>query len=254
MSFSARGLPDSAQRRRLEMPQFFSTRRVKARSFSTFCWMWICAVSSRASSSGDCSAGVVSGGLGAQGESMPKLTSRWPFCSYPATLKRGPKPRMRTVWARSRQAEPGGPGKRGRRDRGRRRPRRGWRRSQGGCMQAPALGGPELPAHLELVCHVVVELLGGLGDGGIDEFVEGVGGGIDWDGGVEVRGDGIGVDALVGGRLGEVDGIGGGGGDTLGSDLGELAQNAGKRVGQGLQAEVGIPEAEIEAVCHGGSF
>src|ERR1035441_8369117 len=36
ISFSARGSPDSVQRRRLEMPQFFSTRRVKARSFSMF--------------------------------------------------------------------------------------------------------------------------------------------------------------------------------------------------------------------------
>jgi hypothetical protein len=35
-------------------------------------------------------------------------------------------------------------------------------------------GGPELPLHLELVGHVVVELLGGLGDGGFDEGVGGV--------------------------------------------------------------------------------
>ena len=35
MSFWARGSPDSVQRRRLLMPQFFSTDRVKARSFST---------------------------------------------------------------------------------------------------------------------------------------------------------------------------------------------------------------------------
>ena len=34
MSFSARGSPDSVQRRRLEMPQFFSTERVKARRSS----------------------------------------------------------------------------------------------------------------------------------------------------------------------------------------------------------------------------
>src|ERR1017187_8772871 len=33
ISFSARGSPDSVQRRRPEMPQFFSTSRVKARSF-----------------------------------------------------------------------------------------------------------------------------------------------------------------------------------------------------------------------------
>ena len=39
MSFSASGSPDSVQSRRLEMPEFFSTDRVKARSISTFCWM-----------------------------------------------------------------------------------------------------------------------------------------------------------------------------------------------------------------------
>ena len=236
------------------MPQFFSTRRVKARSFSTFCWMWICAVSSRASSSGVCSAGEESGGLGTQGESMPKSTSRWPFCSYPATSKlRAEAEDADGVGAQP----PGGAGGAG---------GEGVEIGVGVVLVAAGgeakaavcrllvLGGPELPAHLELVRHVVVELLGGLGDGGVDEFVEGVGGGIDWDGGVEVRGGGIGVDALVGGRLGEVDGIGGGGGDTLGADLGELAQDPGKRGRQGLQAEVGIPEAEIEAVCHGGSF
>jgi len=58
-------------------------------------------------------------------------------------------------------------------------------------------------------------------------------GGIDWNGGVEVSGRRLGVDALVGGWLGEVDGIGGGGGDTLGADLGELAQDPGKRGRQG---------------------
>ena len=36
MSFSASGSPDSVQSRRLEMPQCFSTKRVKARSISTF--------------------------------------------------------------------------------------------------------------------------------------------------------------------------------------------------------------------------
>ena len=51
MSFSARGSPDSVQSRRLEMPEFFSTDRVKARSISTFCWMCFWASSSRASSS-----------------------------------------------------------------------------------------------------------------------------------------------------------------------------------------------------------
>ena len=37
------------------------------------------------------------------------------------------------------------------------------------------VGGPEVPAHLELVGHVVVELLGGFGDGVFDDGVFGVG-------------------------------------------------------------------------------
>ena len=39
MSFSASGSPLSVHSSRLEMPQCFSTLRVKASSFSTFCWM-----------------------------------------------------------------------------------------------------------------------------------------------------------------------------------------------------------------------
>ena len=76
-----------------------------------------------------------------------------------------------------------------------------------------ALLGPELPAHLELVGHVVVELLGGFGDGGFDKCVGGVGGWIDW--GVGRLAGGVDIDALVGGGLGEVDGIGGGSGDAF---------------------------------------
>lgn len=117
------------------------------------------------------------------------------------------------------------------------------------------LGNPELPTHLELVCHVVVELLGGLGDGGVDECVGGVVREVDWGEGIEVRGvfDGA-VDALVCWGLGEVDGIYGGSGDALFADQGELAEDTCEGGGKGLQPEVGVPEAEIEAVCHGGSF
>ena len=77
MSFSARGSPDSVQRRRLEMPQCFSTERVKARSFSTFCWTRL-AVSSSRDSSSEPSKGWLSK---VQGVSRPKSTRMWPFCS-----------------------------------------------------------------------------------------------------------------------------------------------------------------------------
>ena len=77
MSFSARGSPDSVQSRRLEMPQFFSTSRVKARSFSMFCWMWSWASSSR----GFVFEWVEIGESGTQGVSRPKSTRMWPFCS-----------------------------------------------------------------------------------------------------------------------------------------------------------------------------
>ena len=66
------------------------------------------------------------------------------------------------------------------------------------------LGSPELPLHLELVGHVVVELLGGLGDGVFDDGGFGVFGAVVVD-----------VDALVGGGFGEADGVDSGGGDTL---------------------------------------
>jgi len=129
----------------------------------------------------------------------------------------------------------------------------------GGKVQA-AEGGigfierPELPAHLELVGHVVVELLGGFGDGGIDGGVGWIGGGVDL-GGVGGRAwAGVDVDALVGGGFGEVDGVCGGCGDTFSADQGELAEHADERGGEGLQAEVWIPEAEVKAVGHDESF
>jgi hypothetical protein len=107
---------------------------------------------------------------------------------------------------------------------------------------AAGVGGPELPGHFELVGHVVVKLLGGLGDGGLDDGFGGVGLVIC------VCGD---VNALVDGRLGEVDGVGGGCGDAFRSDRGEMAEDADERGGEGLQAEVRVPEAEVEAVGHG---
>ncbi len=119
-----------------------------------------------------------------------------------------------------------------------------------------AIGGvrlierPELPAHLEFVGHVVVELLGGFPDGGFDGGIRSVCGGVDFswaDGGELV---GVDVDSLVGGCLGEVDGVGGRRGDTLGADQGKLAEHADQLGGKGFQAEVVVPEAEIQAICH----
>ena len=136
-----------------------------------------------------------------QGVSRPKSTRRWPFCSYPATSNWGPKPRKRTVWGRRRQGLSGSAGvgssKSGSGS--------GDSASAEGVLKRPwgsgVFGGPELPAHLELVGHVVVELLGGFADGVLDGGVGFVGWGCDfgWLGGG--AGGGIDVDALVGGRL-----------------------------------------------------
>jgi len=79
-------------------------------------------------------------------------------------------------------------------------------------------GGPEVPAHLELVGHVVVKLFGGLGDGSFDD---GGGGILVFFGAVVVD-----VDALVGGSFGEADRVDGGGCDALFStNKGELAHD-----------------------------
>jgi hypothetical protein len=113
-------------------------------------------------------------------------------------------------------------------------------------------GGPEAPAHLELVGHVVVELLGGFGDGGLDD---GAGGVLIFFGAVVVD-----VDALVGGGFVEADGIDGGGGDALalriaaGADDSELTHDRDEGVGEGLEAEVGEPETEVELIGHRGSL
>ena len=102
---------------------------------------------------------------------------------------------------------------------------------------------PEVPAHFELVGHVVVELLGGFGDGVFDEGVGGIFG--------AVVGD---VDALVGGGFSEADGVYGGSGDTLGlgaaADAGKLVQDGDERGGERLKAEVGEPEAKVELIGH----
>ena len=101
-------------------------------------------------------------------------------------------------------------------------------------------GEPELPAHLELVGHVVVELLGGFGDGVFDDGGRGVFGAVVVD-----------VDALVGGGFGEADGVDGGGGDAIVSaDEGELAHDRDQGRGEGVEAEVGEPEAKVELIGH----
>ena len=84
----------------------------------------------------------------------------------------------------------------------------------------------ELPAHLELVGHVVVELLGGPRRRRHSMAASAVAAsGIRISAGRRVASaaGAVGVDALVGGGLGEVDGVGGGGGDATAADDGELA-------------------------------
>ena len=80
----------------------------------------------------------------------------------------------------------------------------------GGCGGGD-VGCPECPAHLELDGHVVVEVLGGFGDGVFDDGTLGVG--------VFLGAGVVDVEALVGGGLGEGDGIDGGGGYALGSGV-----------------------------------
>jgi hypothetical protein len=66
------------------------------------------------------------------------------------------------------------------------------------------------------------------------------------------------IDALVDGRLCPVDGVGAGGGDAgelgvgaaFAGDGDELSKHADHRVGEGLEAEVREPEAEVELIGH----
>ena len=96
-------------------------------------------------------------------------------------------------------------------------------------------GGPEAPLHLELVGHIVVELLGSLSNGVVDDGVLGGLGAVIID-----------VDTLVDGCFVEGDGVNGGRGDSLGFWTGdgcELAEDADELAGQAVKAEVGKPEA-----------
>ena len=103
--------------------------------------------------------------------------------------------------------------------------------------------GPELPAHLELVGHVVVELLRGFGYGVFDDGAGGVG--------VFLGAVIVDVDALVGGCFGEADGIDAGCRYALFSaDERELAHDRNHGRGEGLEAEVGEPETEVELIGH----
>ena len=87
-----------------------------------------------------------------------------------------------------------------------------------------------------------MEVFGGFGYGVFDDGVGGVFGAVVVD-----------VEALVGGGLGEADGVDGGGGDAVGvglsggcgadADAGELAEHGGERCGEGFEAKVGEPEA-----------
>ena len=113
-------------------------------------------------------------------------------------------------------------------------------------------GGPEAPAHFELIGHVVVKLLGGFGYGAFDD---GAGGVLVFFGAIVVD-----VDALVGGGFGEADGVDGGGVDALAggvvgaADEGELAHDRDQRGREGVEAEVGEPETEVELIGHGSSL
>ena len=96
-----------------------------------------------------------------QGVSMPKSTRRWPFCSSSGDIKA--RAEAEDADDVGTQAPGLGRGPRGerRRDRVRRRPRRRLeaRAKAAVCRLLVESECPELPAHLELVCHVVVELL-----------------------------------------------------------------------------------------------
>ena len=95
------------------------------------------------------------------------------------------------------------------------------------------VGRPEIPSHLELVSGVVVELLGCLGYCIFDEGGGGVLGAVVVD-----------VKALVGGGFVEADWVGAGGPDAgVPADEGELAHDRDKGRGEGVEAEVGEPEA-----------
>src|ERR1700744_5856633 len=110
-------------------------------------------------------------------------------------------------------------------------------------------GDPEAPTHFELVGGVVVELLGGFGDGVFGE------GGVGFGGFAAFVVD---VDALVDGGFRPVDGIGGGSGDAgelglsaaFAGDGDELTEHADECVGEGLEPEVREPETEVELVGH----
>ena len=108
-------------------------------------------------------------------------------------------------------------------------------------------GSPEIPAHLELVSHVVVELLGGFSDGVFDD---GAGGVLVFFGAVVVD-----VDALVGGGFGEADGIDARRRNALfAADEGELAHHRDHGRREGFEAEVREPEAKVELIGHSSSL
>lgn len=100
-------------------------------------------------------------------------------------------------------------------------------------LNGAGVGRPEIPAHLELVGGVFVELLGGLGYGVFDEGGGGLFGAVIVD-----------VETLIGGGLVEADGVGAGGPDArVAADEGELAHDRDECRGEALETEVGEPEA-----------
>lgn len=99
---------------------------------------------------------------------------------------------------------------------------------------------PEVPAYLEFIGHIVMELLGCFGDSVFNKRVV-----------IGLRAVIVDIDALPRWSFIEADGIDRSRGDAFvpADDL-KLAQYAGKRAGQCLKAEVWKPHAEIELVGH----
>ena len=216
MSFSARGSPDSVQRRRLEMPQCFSTERVKARSFSMFCWTRLAVSSSRDSSSFE---GWLRRSRECRGRSRRgcgRSVRRSRGRSWGRSRRCGRGWARGARWCRGRRGWARGP--RGASAfRTRRRCRRGavrWlrrRRFRGVRRRRRRLRA--------LVVDVNALVDGGLGP------VDGIGAG--------------------GGDAGEL-----GLGAAFAGDGDELTEHADERVGEGLETEVREPKAEVELIGH----
>ena len=119
-------------------------------------------------------------------------------------------------------------------------------------VQATALSirKPKHPDHLELIRHIVMHLLGSLGNGALDDGALSVGRGL--------RPIVIHIDPLIGRRLGPVNRVNASRRHAakrtvrlaILRDHGKLPQHAHQRRGQRLQAEVRVPQTEIKLIGH----